>query len=84
MSWAAIPPEIRDLARATLTPNEYDALRWRAEGYGYRRIAALTGTTRDTARNRTHAAQHKLAEALKQKGITLEQALRPNPTRPTP
>lgn len=80
MTWEAIPPNVRTIAREILTADEYDAVRLAAHGYGYRRIATITATSRDTARNRVQRGLRKLQTELQSKGID-EQALRQTETR---
>lgn len=58
--WGTLPPELRDAARASCSPDEIDALKLMSIGYGYRAIGRALGISRDTARNRIERASRKI------------------------
>lgn len=66
MNWTTLPPDIREAALNSCTPDELDALKLYALGYGYRAIGRALGITRDTARNRLERASRKIRDYIEQ------------------
>ena len=64
MGWDTIPPDVRAAALAVCTPEEIDALKLSAIGYGYRKMGRALGIDRDTARNRIERASKKIRDHM--------------------
>jgi DNA-binding CsgD family transcriptional regulator len=69
VSWATIPPELREIIERACTPREIEALKLRAAGYGIRRIARALDLDPSTVRARLNRAERKIrAETAAQRG----------------
>lgn len=62
MSWNDLPPDLRAIVEATLTPKELDAIKLTLNGAGYRRVSLALGIAPETARARLKRARLKLAD----------------------
>jgi len=63
VSWATLPPEVRELAERVCTRKELEALKLWDAGAGYRRVALMLGISPSSARDRIVRAVRKLAAA---------------------
>lgn len=63
MSWATLPPELRELAQSVCTPKELEALRLWDAGAGYRRVGLMLDISPSTARDRVQRALRKMERA---------------------
>jgi len=60
-----IDPAILQLAKRTLTPEQYEAWElWEAQGLGYKNIGAKLGISTSSARDRIHRAIARLEPHL--------------------
>lgn len=64
MSFADLPPHIRDIANTQLTPRQLAAYKLWEEGLGYRRIATILNISTSAARDRINRALRAIELAL--------------------
>lgn len=64
MSWANLPPHIRQIAETVCTDKEIAALRLWENGCGYRRIGLILGISMSTARGRVHRGIDRINNIL--------------------
>lgn len=64
MSWNSVPPDIREIASASLTRKQLDVLKLHVGGCGTRRIAMMLGIAEPTAREHLRVAKLRLRQAI--------------------
>lgn len=71
MSWQGVPRELVELAEATCTAKELDALKLKAAGVSNRGISRALGISSATGRDRLERAFVKIRRAADEAGIDL-------------
>lgn len=60
MSFATLPPDVREIAERTLTRKQLDVFKLHLAGCSYRRIATMLEIGVSTVRSHLDAAHHRL------------------------
>lgn len=63
MSWASLPPEVREVAERVLTPKQREAFELELAGWGLQRSADYLNIRRVAVRDRLTGAHKRLLDA---------------------
>lgn len=69
MSWATLPPAVRELAERVLTVKQLEAVKLWDAGAGYRRVGLMLRISTSSARDRVQRAVARLAIAAEKEGL---------------
>lgn len=65
MAWSALPPEIREVAEAELSPRQLEVLKLRLAGRTMREIALALGISPSTVTSHLWRAKQKISPVMR-------------------